>query len=62
MRAQEQRETEVWVPVPVKPMPWVAPNKPIWKLSELLVKHQGEQNWMTNWQASEVCEDQCVME
>jgi mannose-6-phosphate isomerase-like protein (cupin superfamily) len=45
VRAQGQRESTVWAPVPVKPMPWVAPNKPIWKLSELLAKHKGQLNW-----------------
>ena len=24
---------------------WVAPNKPIWRLSELLAKHKGQPNW-----------------
>jgi mannose-6-phosphate isomerase-like protein (cupin superfamily) len=24
---------------------WVAPNKPIWKLADLLAQHKGQQNW-----------------
>jgi mannose-6-phosphate isomerase-like protein (cupin superfamily) len=44
MRAQ-QAETLAWAPQPVQLTGWVAPNKPIWKLSELLSKHKGAQNW-----------------
>ena len=35
----------VWAPLPVEPNPWVAPNKPIARLSELRSKHAGQQNW-----------------
>jgi mannose-6-phosphate isomerase-like protein (cupin superfamily) len=35
----------VWVPLPVEPNEWIAPNKPIYRLSELRSKHAGEQNW-----------------
>src|SRR5580658_10068996 len=41
----QQPETLAWAPQPVQLTGWVAPNKPIWKLSELLAKHKGEQNW-----------------
>jgi mannose-6-phosphate isomerase-like protein (cupin superfamily) len=41
----QQAETLAWAPQPVQLTGWVAPNKPIWKLSELLSKHKGEQNW-----------------
>jgi mannose-6-phosphate isomerase-like protein (cupin superfamily) len=41
----QQTETLAWAPQPVQLTGWVAPNKPIWKLSELLAKHKGEQNW-----------------
>jgi mannose-6-phosphate isomerase-like protein (cupin superfamily) len=34
-----------WAPVPVTPPAWVSPNKPIWRLKDLLAKHKGEQNW-----------------
>src|SRR5678816_2390469 len=44
LRAQ-QRETLAWAPLPVQPTTWVAPNQPIWKLSELLAKHKGQANW-----------------
>jgi mannose-6-phosphate isomerase-like protein (cupin superfamily) len=45
---QAPRETMAWAPVPAKPNPWVAPNKPIWKLSELLAQHKGQANWTEN--------------
>ena len=35
----------VWGPVPVAPLAWIPPNKPIWKLKDLLAKHKNEQNW-----------------
>ncbi len=41
----QQAETLAWAPQPAQLTGWVAPNKPIWKLSELLRKHKGEQNW-----------------
>jgi len=41
----QQGETLAWAPQPTQLTGWVAPNKPIWKLSELLSKHKGEQNW-----------------
>jgi mannose-6-phosphate isomerase-like protein (cupin superfamily) len=43
--AQQAPETLAWAPVPVQPSLWVAPNKPIWKLTELLAQHKGQQNW-----------------
>src|SRR5262245_45967387 len=45
VRAQAQREILAWAPMPTEPSRWVAPNRPHWKLSELLAKHKGEQNW-----------------
>ncbi|HSP69120.1 MAG TPA: cupin domain-containing protein, partial [Bryobacteraceae bacterium] len=44
LRAQ-QRETLAWAPLPVQPTTWVAPNQPIWRLSELLAKHKGQATW-----------------
>src|SRR5690242_20104752 len=44
LRAQ-QRETFAWAPLPVQPNTWVAPNQPIYKLSDLLAKHKGQPNW-----------------
>jgi mannose-6-phosphate isomerase-like protein (cupin superfamily) len=43
--AQQPRETLAWAPLPVQPATWVAPNKAIWRLSELLAAHKGQQNW-----------------
>jgi len=45
LRAQQPRETLAWAPLPVVPSTWVAPNKPIWRLSELLAAHKGQQSW-----------------
>src|SRR5437762_9958741 len=45
MRGQGQRETLASAPVPSQPAGWVAPNKPHWKLSELLTQHKGQQSW-----------------
>ena len=41
----QQREISAWAPLPAQPNSWVAPNQPIWKLSELLARHKGENNW-----------------
>ena len=35
----------VWAPMPVQPNPWIAPNKPVTRLSDLQTKHAGEKNW-----------------
>jgi mannose-6-phosphate isomerase-like protein (cupin superfamily) len=35
----------VWAPKPVKLTEWVAPNKPHWKLSQILADHKGQPNW-----------------
>ena len=45
VRAQQRGETMAWAPVPVTPTGWVAPNKPHWKLSDLLTSHKGEASW-----------------
>jgi mannose-6-phosphate isomerase-like protein (cupin superfamily) len=34
-----------WSAKPVEPTPWAAPNKPHWKLSEVLAKHSGQRSW-----------------
>lgn len=44
----QQPERLAWAPVPTKAATWVAPNKPIWKLSDLLAKHKSEQSWTEN--------------
>src|SRR5262245_61698632 len=45
VQGQEPTQIEVWTPMPVKPNPFVPPHKPRTKLSELLAKHKGRQNW-----------------
>jgi len=45
VRAQAPRETLAWAPMPTEPSKWLAPNRPHWKLSELLAKHHGQPNW-----------------
>jgi mannose-6-phosphate isomerase-like protein (cupin superfamily) len=40
-----QNRMLVWAPLPVEPNEWIAPNKPIYRLSELRSKHAGEQSW-----------------
>jgi quercetin dioxygenase-like cupin family protein len=45
VHAQAQREVLAWAPLPTEPSQWVAPNRPHWKLSELLAKHKGQLNW-----------------
>jgi mannose-6-phosphate isomerase-like protein (cupin superfamily) len=45
VHAQQRGETLAWAPVPTTPNAWVAPNKPHWKLSELLASHKGNTNW-----------------
>ncbi len=44
VQAQEP-QIEVWTPLPVKPNPFVPPHKAWTKLSEVLAKHKGQQNW-----------------
>jgi mannose-6-phosphate isomerase-like protein (cupin superfamily) len=34
-----------WAPKPARLAPYRAPNKPLWKLSEILKTHAGQQNW-----------------
>jgi quercetin dioxygenase-like cupin family protein len=45
VHAQAQREVLAWAPMPTEASKWVPPNRPHWKLSELLAKHKGQQNW-----------------
>jgi len=35
----------VWAPRPMPLTPWVAPNRPRWKLSEILATHAGQKSW-----------------
>jgi mannose-6-phosphate isomerase-like protein (cupin superfamily) len=34
-----------WSAQPSEPTAWIAPNKPHWKLSEVLAKHSGQRSW-----------------
>jgi mannose-6-phosphate isomerase-like protein (cupin superfamily) len=34
-----------WAPKPTTPTGWVAPMKPIWRLSEILAAHKGQTDW-----------------
>jgi len=43
--ARGQGQMLVWTPMPAQPPEWVAPNKPLTRISELLAKHKGEANW-----------------
>ncbi len=43
--AERPQEMLAWAPKPVSPTPWKSPNRPHWKLSEILAKHAGEQRW-----------------
>src|SRR5712671_6233405 len=45
IHGQGQQETLAWAPVPNTPTGWKAPNKPIWKLTQLLADHKGQANW-----------------
>lgn len=45
VQGQEPSQVEVWTPLPAKPNPFVPPHKPWTKLSEVLAKHKGRQNW-----------------
>ncbi len=35
-----------WSPKPVPMTPWTAPNKPIWRLNEIMAAHKGEKSWV----------------
>jgi quercetin dioxygenase-like cupin family protein len=35
-----------WSPKPVPLTPWAAPNKPIWRLNEILDAHKGKADWV----------------
>ncbi len=34
-----------WAQKPIKPEGWIAPNKPVWRLSEILAAHKGQADW-----------------
>src|SRR5436309_7625107 len=35
-----------WSPKPVPLTPWTAPNKPIWRLNEIMAAHKGKADWV----------------
>lgn len=35
-----------WAPKPANPAGWVAPNKPVWRLAEILSAHKSEKSWV----------------
>lgn len=41
----QQDNRLAWAPVPTQAAKWVAPNRPIWKLAELLAQHKGQADW-----------------
>jgi mannose-6-phosphate isomerase-like protein (cupin superfamily) len=42
---QRPQPIVAWSAKPVQATPWTAPNKPHWKLSEVLAKHSGQRSW-----------------
>jgi mannose-6-phosphate isomerase-like protein (cupin superfamily) len=44
-QAQPAKPTLAWAPKPARLIPYTAPNKPLWKLSDILKKHAGQQDW-----------------
>jgi mannose-6-phosphate isomerase-like protein (cupin superfamily) len=43
--AQERKVYLSWAPKPDTPPPYVAPNKPVTRIAEVLAKHAGQANW-----------------
>jgi len=41
----QQNQILVWVPMPEKPNPFVAPNKPLTRLADLRAKHAKDKSW-----------------
>jgi mannose-6-phosphate isomerase-like protein (cupin superfamily) len=44
-QAPKTPPTLAWAPKPARLTPYAAPNKPHWKLAEILKKHAGQQSW-----------------
>src|SRR3954464_3416315 len=47
--AMAQEDAKIWYSWSPKPMPltpWKAPNKPIWRLSEIMASHKGKADWV----------------
>jgi mannose-6-phosphate isomerase-like protein (cupin superfamily) len=45
---QRPQRITAWSAQPTHQTPWKAPNKPHWKLSEVLAKHSGQRTWQEN--------------
>ncbi len=43
--AAPSNQMQIWAPMPEAPNPFVAPHKPVTRLSDLIAKHKNEQNW-----------------
>jgi mannose-6-phosphate isomerase-like protein (cupin superfamily) len=43
--AAASKPLRAWAPKPAAPAPYVAPNRPIWRLSEIQKQHAGEKSW-----------------
>ena len=43
---QPQMTGQYWAPKPTTLTPYTAPNKPHWKLSEILAAHKGQSDWV----------------
>ena len=47
MQVTQPRMTgQFWAPKPTELTPYTAPNKPHWKLSEILASHKGQADWV----------------
>lgn len=44
--AQQGAILYAWAPKPVPLTLWKAPNKPVWRLAEIMAAHKGEKNWV----------------
>ncbi len=43
---QDSKVFYAWAPKPVPLTQWKAPNKPIWRLSEIMAAHKGQSDWV----------------
>jgi mannose-6-phosphate isomerase-like protein (cupin superfamily) len=43
--AAQENSRLAWAPVPAQPTAWAPPNRPLWKLAELLAQHKGQPDW-----------------
>ena len=43
--AQRPQPIVAWSAQPVEATPWTAPNRPHWKLADVLAKHSGQRSW-----------------